>query len=378
MTPRTVTRSVSENGDTFRLLVRPEQDGDTLHVSAGSCRWKRRVSPNLPFSGAKHGDDAANSTGSCPGRQGDRPQAGRVRCRMKAQDMATQPGDAWVAVSGGLVERLARRAQAGRWDLSADDFAEALRRSAAHRFTGRPPSPAEVEQYLESLHLEDLALACACARGRESAWDHFVRQYRPILLRIASRGQQADRARDVADSIYGELYGLDERDGARKSLFDYFHGRSSLAGWLKAVVAQRLVDKARAARRFEPLPEDDVSTPPGSPAFELDADRQRSLGLVRQALARALAALEPRDKLRLSLYYAQEMKLAAVGRVLGESEATSSRKLERTRGALRAAVEKRLRETERLTDAEVELCFDHARTDPAFDLARALPPPEEG
>ena len=292
--------------------------------------------------------------------------------------MATQPGDAWVAVSGGLVERLARRAQAGRWDLSADDFAEALRRSAAHRFAGRPPSPAELEQYLESLHLEDLALACACARGRESAWDHFVRQYRPILLRIASRGQQADRARDVADSIYGELYGLDERDGARKSLFDYFHGRSSLAGWLKAVVAQRLVDKARAARRFEPLPEDDVSTPPGSPAFELDADRQRSLGLVRQALARALAALEPRDKLRLSLYYAQEMKLAAVGRVLGESEATSSRKLERTRGALRAAVEKRLRETERLTDAEVELCFDHARTDPAFDLARALPPPEEG
>jgi RNA polymerase sigma-70 factor (ECF subfamily) len=297
---------------------------------------------------------------------------------MKAQDMATRPGDAWVAVSGGLVERLARRAQAGRWDLSADDFAEALRRSAAHRFAGRPPSPAELEQYLESLHLEDLALACACARGRESAWDHFVRQYRPILLRIASRGQQADRARDVADSIYGELYGLDERDGARKSLFDYFHGRSSLAGWLKAVVAQRLVDKARAARRFEPLPEDDVSTPPGSPAFELDADRQRSLGLVRHALARALAALEPRDKLRLSLYYAQEMKLAAVGRVLGESEATSSRKLERTRGALRAAIEKRLRETERLTDAEVELCFDHARTDPAFDLARALPPPEEG
>ena len=292
--------------------------------------------------------------------------------------MATQPGDAWVAVSGGLVERLARRAQAGRWDLSTDDFADALQRSAAHRFTGRPPSPAEVEQYLESLHLEDLALACACARGRESAWDHFVRQYRPILLRIAGRGQQPDRARDVADSIYGELYGLDERDGARKSLFDYFHGRSSLAGWLKAVVAQRLVDKARAARRFEPLPEDDVSTPPGSPAFELDADRQRSLGLVRQALARALAALEPRDKLRLSLYYAQEMKLAAVGRVLGESEATSSRKLERTRGALRAAVEKRLRETERLTDAEVELCFDHARTDPAFDLARALPPPEEG
>jgi RNA polymerase sigma-70 factor (ECF subfamily) len=299
---------------------------------------------------------------------------------MKAQDMATQPGDVKAAVSGGFLDRLARRAQAGRWDLSADDFAAALSRSAAHRFTGRPPSPAELEQYLESLHVEDLALACACARGSESAWDHFVRQYRPVLLRIASRGQQADRARDVADSIYGELYGLDQRDGTRRSLFDYFHGRSSLAGWLKAVVAQRLVDRARAARRFEPLPEDESSAPPApvSPAFELGPDRQRFLQLVRHALAAALAALEPRDKLRLSLYYAQEMTLAAVGRVLGESEATSSRRLERTRVALRAAVEKRLREIDRLTNAQVDLCFEHARTDPAFDLARTLPPPEGG
>jgi len=299
---------------------------------------------------------------------------------MKAQDMATHLGDVRTAVSGGLLERLARRAQTGRWDLPVDDFSAALGRSVAHRFAARTPSAAEVEQYLESLHLEDLALACACARGSESAWDHFVRQYRPILLRVASRGQQADRAKDVSDSIYGELYGLDERDGARRSLFDYFHGRSSLAGWLKAVVAQRLVDRARAARRFEPLPDDDASAPatPSSPAFELDPDRRRFLGSVRQALAEAIAGLHARDRLRLSLYYTQEMKLAAIGRVLGESEATASRKLERTRQQLRVAVEKRLREDKRLTDAQIDRCFEYARTDPAFDLARTLPPPEEG
>jgi RNA polymerase sigma-70 factor len=299
---------------------------------------------------------------------------------MKAQSMGTQPGDPLAGVGGGLLERLARRAQSGRWGLDAAEFTAALRRSVAHRFADRPPAAAEVESFLESLHVEDLALACACARGSEIAWEQFVREFRPVLLRIASRGQQSDRARDVADSVYAELYGLDERDGSRRSLFDYFHGRSSLAGWLKAVVAQRLVDKARAVRRFEPLPEDESSLPgaPDGAAFELDPDRRRFLRLVRQSFAEALAGLEPRDKLRLSLYYAQEMKLAAVGRVLGESEATSSRKLERTRSALRAAVEKRLRETDRLTDAQVALCFEHARSDPAFDLARALPPPEEG
>jgi RNA polymerase sigma-70 factor (ECF subfamily) len=184
----------------------------------------------------------------------------------------------------------------------------------------------------------------------------------------------------VADSLYGELYGLDERDGTRRSLLDYFHGRSSLAGWLRAVVAQRLVDRARAARRLEPLPEDDASMPaaPGSPESEPDPDRRRYLELVRRALGEAITGLEPRDRLRLSLYYAQDMTLARIGRALGESEATASRKLERTRSAIRTAVERRLRETDRLTDAQVELCFEHARTDPAFDLARALPPPERG
>jgi RNA polymerase sigma-70 factor (ECF subfamily) len=293
--------------------------------------------------------------------------------------MSTQPGDPLAGIGGGLVARLTRKAGAERWGLGAEEFAAALRRSASHRFRERQPSAAEVEQYLESLQLEDLALACACARGGATAWDHFVREYRPVLLRIASRGQQADRARDVADSVYAELYGLDERDGARRSLFDYFHGRSTLAGWLRAVVAQRLVDKARAARRFEPLPEDEVPATgtPGGPGFELDPDRQRFRAFVRHALAAALAGLEARDRLRLSLYYAQDMRLAAIGRVLGESEATASRKLERTRNALRAAVERRLREVDRLTDAQVDQCFEHARTDPAFDLARALPPPEE-
>jgi hypothetical protein len=43
--------------------------------------------------------------------------------------------------------------------------------------------------------------------------------------------------------------------------------------------------------------------------------------------------------------------------------------------ALRSAVEARLREKGRLTDAQIDECFEYVRTDPAFDLARALPPP---
>jgi RNA polymerase sigma-70 factor (ECF subfamily) len=294
-------------------------------------------------------------------------------------DVTGGASSAVTAACRAFAERQHRRSSAERWGLSIDELAAALERSAAGRFAGRTPSAAEAEQYFESLHLDDLALACACAKGCNAAWDHFVREYRPVLLRVAGRGTRSDHAQDVADSIHAELYGLDERDGVRRSLFAYFHGRSSLAGWLRAVVAQRLVDRARAARRFEPLPDDEPPAPAtsASPAFELDPDRRRCRELARQALADALAGIDARDRLRLSLYYAQGMRLAAIGRVLGESEATASRKLERTRSALRSAVEAHLRDAGRLTSAQIDECFEHARTDPAFDLARTLPPPQD-
>jgi RNA polymerase sigma factor (sigma-70 family) len=182
----------------------------------------------------------------------------------------------------------------------------------------------------------------------------------------------------VADSIYADLYGLEERAGRRRSLFDYYHGRSSLAGWLRAVVAQRIVDRVRETRRFDPLPDDEAPVALGARGEDPDVDRARYLAIVQRALASAIAGLDPHERLRLSLYYAREMKLKAIGRVLGESEATASRKLERTRRTLREDVERRLRDQQRLTDAQIALCFDYARTDPAFDLARALPPPEAG
>ncbi len=290
-----------------------------------------------------------------------------------------QPSSA--SILHGLAEvpgRLFTRAGAARWGLRDQDFVEALERSASHRFAGAAPSPADVERYLESLHLEELALACACARGSEPAWEQFVREYRPAVLRAASACAPPDLARELADTIYADLFGLDERDGRRRSLFDYFHGRSSLAGWLRAVLAQRVVDRVRAGRRLEPLPEEDDPGPkpavdPGPP----DVDEPRHRHLVRRALAAGLRALAPRERLRLSLYYTQDLTLAATGRILGESEATASRKLERTRRELRASIERRLREVDRLNDIQIAACFAYGRTDPAFDLARALPPPDE-
>ena len=84
-----------------------------------------------------------------------------------------------------LVERLYRQAKGERWRAPRARFAQALESSAERAFAGRSPDSRELERYLASLHLEDLALACACAAGDEEAWEHFVLEQRPLLYRAA-------------------------------------------------------------------------------------------------------------------------------------------------------------------------------------------------
>ncbi|MFB3854043.1 MAG: sigma-70 family RNA polymerase sigma factor [Vicinamibacterales bacterium] len=279
-----------------------------------------------------------------------------------------------VSVSEALVRRLAERAGIARWKLPVEQFGAALVRSAARRYEGESPAPADVARYVESLHLEDLGLACACARGSEAAWEYFMWAFRPVLLSAARSVAPPDVAIELAESIYADLFGLEERDGERRSLFDYFHGRSSLAGWLRAVLAQRVVDRARAARRLEQLSDEQPDTPGTcAPAPDPDPDRHRLRAVVFRALVSAISSLLPRDRLRLALYYTDQLTLTACGRVLRESEATVSRKLERTRRELRAAVERTLRDRDGLRDAEIEACFDFGRAAGAFDLKAVLP-----
>ena len=230
-------------------------------------------------------------------------------------------------------------------------------------------------------HEADLELARRCAAGEPAAWDYFVREYRPVLYRAADSLDPNGGAREIADSLYAELYGVNK---PRRSLLLSFSGRSSLATWLRAVLCQRFVDRLRAQRRLEPLPvEDDADLKRaglhdrGEPD---DPDRARYIELVARALRRAVEQLSSRDRLRLSYYYVQELTLADSGRLLKESEATVSRQLARTRRAVRVAVERELRGDAGLTEAQIAACFASVAADPGpLDLQPLLvvPPDRE-
>ena len=163
---------------------------------------------------------------------------------------------------------------------------------------------------------------------------------------------------------------------ARRPLFDYFHGRSRLGTWLRALVSQRHVDRLRATRRLTTFDDGDADA---WPAVEASPDDEpgRLGGHVERALDRALAALPPRERLRLAYYHADDLTLAAVGRLLGEHEATVSRKLQKTRDQLKAAIDAVLTTELRLGADERRACYEQAIRLGRFDVAslRGEPPP---
>lgn len=273
------------------------------------------------------------------------------------------------------IGRLYEFSGAARWQLTPEQFAAALRRSVDHRFPASADAAA-VDAYLSSLHAGDLALATACVDGRDAAWEHFIRELRPHLY-SAARTIAGDEGRELADSLYGALFGLSETDGRRKSLLAHYHGRSRLLTWLRSVLVQRHVDRLRAARRLDPLPEDGSEAALPAPGSPPDPDRARLIGLAQAAVDAAIEALEAKDRLRLRLYYGQDMTLAAIGRVLGEHEATVSRKLERARKALRQQVGRVMAE-QGLAPAAIARAFELAADAPELRLDRLLSRADDG
>lgn len=276
--------------------------------------------------------------------------------------------------------RLSRAPMA--WNLTVEKFQIALERSVARRFSTAAcksaPDFAVVEKYLALLHVQDLALACACSAGNVAAWEHFVAEYRPQLHRAARVIAGESAAPDLADSLLTELFGLPGTPGARRSLFEYFHGRSKLSTWLHAILVQRHVDEIRRTRRFDPI-DDSNSGDSGGHTLNLpaknyapDPERERYLVMMQAAVEVALDTLDPRDRLRLAYYYVEELTLLEIGKILGEHEATVSRKLERARQEIRRLVEAALREEKNLTEPQLRLCFEYAREEWPFDLTVRL------
>jgi RNA polymerase sigma-70 factor, ECF subfamily len=279
---------------------------------------------------------------------------------VKVVDTASQPGEltlslpsadpalaastdaqadlAHAAASGlppALIQELWLAAGAESCSVTREEFSAALAAVGAKCHYNLPaefrPTPAQEATFYRALRLPELALAQACALGRDPAWQRFLHLYRAPLTQAAiSITGSATLGHDLADSLYAELFGLTERDGARRSPLASYSGRGSLLGWLRTTLAQRHIDHHRRTRRETPL--DDLDTAaPASTTAPLPAE----LDHLTHAVALTLEQLAPEDRFLLASYFLDKQTLLQIARLLQVHEATVSRKLKRLTADLR-------------------------------------------
>jgi len=235
-----------------------------------------------------------------------------------------------------VISEIYLKANAGEFGITRPQW-DTLLHEIACKYLAADSSPNEIRTLYGSLRVEELALARACADGNEHAWEVFLTRYREKLYDIAGYiTKESSAARELADSIYADLYGTTTREGQRLSKLTSYTGRGSLEGWLRTVMAQEHINRYRRQRRLVSLDEEaeegvQFATPQADAVVTVDPR-------VEAATDSALAKLPVDDRFVLASYFLDGRTLAEIARTLGVHESTISRKLDKLAKSLRKAI----------------------------------------
>lgn len=289
---------------------------------------------------------------------------------------STKPISAVQSVVKDLLVDLYAKADCEKIGLSRESLAVILCDIGAKHSTASA-SESDLRAFFLTLRIDELALARACAAGSDPAWEIFMTRYREKLHLSALRIAREDSAaRELADTLYADLYGTNIRDGVRVSKLASYTGRGSLEGWLRTVLSQEYVNRYRRTKRLVSLDEESeegVQFRAPEPEPVTSADQR-----LTQATDEALALLSAEDRTVLSAYYLDGRTLAEIARMLGVHESTISRKIDKLAKSLRKQIAAALvrggmsrRQAEEAMEADVrDLQLDIRRT-----LAQESSPP---
>ena len=237
---------------------------------------------------------------------------------------------------GSVMTELYEKSRGAEFGVTREQF-DGVLGEIARKYLPADAAHHDLRELYASLRAEELALARACAAGHEHAWEVFLTRYRAKLYDIAGYiTKESSTARELADSIYAELYGTATRDGQRTSKLASYTGRGSLEGWLRTVMMQEHVNRYRRQRRLVSLDEEteegtQFATPEPEPAIAIDPR-------VEAAIDEVLAALPAEDRFVLASYFLDERTLAEIARILGVHESTISRKVDKLAKSLRKQI----------------------------------------
>lgn len=257
--------------------------------------------------------------------------------------MASAPASAWLtAQAAPVIQAFARKhhadSGAARFDIDLAQLTWILAEAAED--SRAAVEEAGLERFLKSLHLEELVLARACEAGHNRAWEEFLARYRGTLYETAYNiAKEESAAKGLADSLYAELYGVDDKSGSRNSKLHYYLGRGSLQGWLRAVVAQEYVNQYRQRRRETSL---EAAVDDGRQFAAAQPDIAVVDSRLEAATQTELASLNPEERFLMAAYYLDGRTLAEIAGLMRVHESTISRRLNRVVAGLRIRIRKRL------------------------------------
>ena len=272
------------------------------------------------------------------------------------------------AIPANLAAELHRECGAATYGLELHCFTGILQACFAKAEAGT-----DVTTFLKSLKLEELALVRGCAAGNEKAWEVFLTRYRERLYDAALRvTRESSSARELADSLYADLYASGERDGERTSKLNHYHGRGSLEGWLRTVLAQEWVNRYRKGKRLVSLEEE---TEAGAQfAAPEPAKVVPAASALERATDKALAMLPAEDRYIMAAYFLDERNLKDIGKTLGVHESTISRKLEKLGKLTRKLILENLQKSG-MSRRQAEEALEADVRDLAVDVRRSLAGP---
>jgi len=222
----------------------------------------------------------------------------------------------------------------GDLDLGVDEYSDRL--LSITRKCRRGEYDATVATgLLAQLHTSDLYLSTACALHRDKAWRRFDSLYRKYMNDLVTYICSVHSvAREIRETVAVHLFLPDSSGQSRISSYD---GRSSLATWLRVIIANRIINegqrKCNSLQHDEPRPElEDCNA---LPQIESRLKVGRYEPLVCAAVRRACETLSEKERELLLWRFEREAQLGEIARIFSVHQSTITRTLDRIARKLR-------------------------------------------
>ena len=240
-----------------------------------------------------------------------------------------------------LVSLLYENSDAAQFDISASEFSQILS-EITDKYLSSECDQAAVRELLSKLHAKELILARACAAGHGKAWDTLLTRYRDFLYQTAiSIAKDEAIGRELADSLYADLYSSESRAGRRMSKLNSYTGVGTLTSWLCTVLVRAYIDRYRSEKRLVSLDEtmeEDPRLITAASEVVVSVDPR-----LEEATDEALSSLSPEDGYILVSHFLDGRTLADIASSLNVHESTASRRVEKITSRLRNKVVAALR-----------------------------------